>query len=491
VGNVASEIWRLPAPVIAARVRAKELSALEVTGAFLERARAVNPEIKAFLEIFDDATDAAEAVDERIAAGDDPGPIAGVPVAIKDNMCIRGRLCGCASRILEGFRPPYTADAVERVVAAGGVPIGRTNMDEFAMGSSTENSAYFTTLNPWDTSTVPGGSSGGSAAAVASGAAPLAVGSDTGGSIRQPGALCGVVAYKPTYGMVSRYGLIAFGSSLDQIGPFSRDVAGAALLMDAMSAHDERDATSHRGEYPDYSAAVAAGDLAGKRLGVPGEYFIEGIDPEVETLVRAAIGRAEAAGAELVEISLPHTEYAVAVYYVIATAEASSNLARYDGVHYGHRAEKPDGLIPLYSRSRGEGFGAEVKRRVMLGTYALSSGYYDAYYLRALKVRNLMKQDLDSAFETIDYVVCPTSPTAAFKVGERADDPLSMYLSDIFTISANLAGVPAVSIPCGFTSAGLPVGVQVMGRHFDDAGVLAAAATLERTESFTDRWPEL
>ena len=491
MGNVASEIWRLPAPVIAARVRAKELSALEVTGAFLERARAVNPEIKAFLEIFDDATDAAEAVDERIAAGDDPGPIAGVPVAIKDNMCIRGRLCGCASRILEGFRPPYTADAVERVVAAGGVPIGRTNMDEFAMGSSTENSAYFTTLNPWDTSTVPGGSSGGSAAAVASGAAPLAVGSDTGGSIRQPGALCGVVAYKPTYGMVSRYGLIAFGSSLDQIGPFSRDVAGAALLMDAMSAHDERDATSHRGEYPDYSAAVAAGDLAGKRLGVPGEYFIEGIDPEVETLVRAAIGRAEAAGAELVEISLPHTEYAVAVYYVIATAEASSNLARYDGVHYGHRAEKPDGLIPLYSRSRGEGFGAEVKRRVMLGTYALSSGYYDAYYLRALKVRNLMKQDLDSAFETIDYVVCPTSPTAAFKVGERADDPLSMYLSDIFTISANLAGVPAVSIPCGFTSAGLPVGVQVMGRHFDDAGVLAAAATLERTESFTDRWPEL
>jgi len=488
---VASEIWQLPAHKIAAKVRAKELSAVEVTEAYLARAVAVAPEVKAFLEIFDDAPEAAKAVDDCIAGGGDPGVLAGVPVAIKDNMCIRGKVCSCASKILEGFRPPYTATAVERIVAAGGVPIGRTNMDEFAMGSSTENSGYFTTLNPWDTSTVPGGSSGGSAAAVASGSAALAVGSDTGGSIRQPAALCGVVGYKPTYGMVSRYGLVAFGSSLDQIGPFARDVAGAATVMDAISAHDERDATSHRGEYPDYSAAVSAGDLSGKRLGVPAEYFIEGIDPEVETLVRAAIGRAEAAGAELVEISLPHTEYAVAVYYVIATAEASSNLARYDGVHYGHRTENPEGLIPLYSRSRGEGFGAEVKRRIMLGTYALSSGYYDAYYLRALKVRNLIKQDLDAAFEKVDYVVCPTSPTPAFKVGERADDPLAMYLCDIFTISANLAGAPGVSIPCGFTSAGLPVGVQVIGKCFDDAGVLAAAAALERTESFCDRWPEL
>lgn len=476
---------------IAAGVRGKKFTAVEVAQAALARAHELNPRLNAFVTLLDGlALEQARAVDATVAAGRDPGPLAGVPVAVKDNLCIRGARTTCSSKILDQYIPPYTATAVERIVAAGGVTLGKCNLDEFAMGSSTENSAYGPSRNPWDTERVPGGSSGGSAVAVAAGLAPLALGSDTGGSIRQPAALTGVVGLKPTYGRVSRYGLVAFASSLDQIGPFARDAQDAALLTAVMSGADPLDATSAPEPVPaELGNLQPPADLKGVRLGVPKEYFVSGVDPEIERAVRAAIAELQSLGAETVEISLPHSEYGIGVYYLVATAEASSNLARYDGVHYGHRTAAGAGMVEMYARSRAEGFGAEVKRRIMLGTYALSSGYYDAYYLKAQKVRALIKRDFDRAFERCDAIVSPTTPTAAFKLGEKTDDPLAMYLSDIFTISANLAAVPGLAIPCGFTAGGLPIGLQLMGRTFGEAALLKIAAAYQARTGHHARHP--
>ena len=483
----------LSAREIAAGVRAKTYSAEEVARAALARAKALDPTLKVFLTLLEDAAlTQARATDAKIAAGGDPGLLAGVPVAIKDNLCLKGTRTTCASKILDGYVPPYTATAVQRLLDAGATIVGKTNLDEFAMGSSTENSAYGTTRNPWDVSRVPGGSSGGSAVAVAAGIVPLALGSDTGGSIRQPAALCGCLGLKPTYGRISRYGLVAFASSLDQIGPFARDAADAALLCAAISGHDERDATSAAMAAPDELRALKApGDLKGLRLGVPKEYFVKGTDPEVEAAVRRGIADLEALGAKAVEVSLPHSSHGIAVYYLIATAEASSNLAHFDGVHYGHRTSEPGGLVDLYARSRGEGFGAEVKRRIMLGTYALSAGYASKYYLKAQQVRALLKRDFDEAFQKADVIVCPTTPTPAFKIGEKADDPLAMYLSDIFTVTVNLAAIPALSLPCGQTSSGLPIGMQLMGRAFDEAGLLRTAAAYEAKTAHHRKHPAL
>ncbi|MCK6474849.1 MAG: Asp-tRNA(Asn)/Glu-tRNA(Gln) amidotransferase subunit GatA [Planctomycetes bacterium] len=483
----------LSAREIAAGVDEQRFSAEEVAKAAIERAKALDPKLNVFNEILpDQALAQARATDAAVAAGRPVGPLAGVPVAIKDNLCLKDVRTTCSSKILENYIPPYTATAVARLLSAGATILGKTNLDEFAMGSSTENSAFKTTRNPWDTERVPGGSSGGSAVAVAAGIAPLSLGSDTGGSIRQPAALCGIAGLKPTYGRVSRYGLVAYASSLDQIGPFARDAADAALLTSVIAGHDPQDATSSAQPVPAGLADLKApASLKGIRLGVPKEYFIAGTDAEVEAAVKAAIGQLKELGAETVEISLPHTQYAVAVYYLVATAEASSNLARFDGVHYGHRTKEKSSMVEMYARSRAEGFGEEVKRRIMLGTYALSSGYYDAYYLKAQKVRALIKQDFDQAFTKVDAVVCPTSPTAAFKIGEKADDPLSMYLSDIFTISVNLAALPGLSIPCGFTGAKLPIGLQLIGKPFDEAGLLGIAAAYETKSAHHRAHPAL
>ena len=466
---------------MAAGVRAKKFSAVEVAQAALARARALEPKLHPFVTLLDDlALEQARAVDAKIAAGQDAGRLAGVPVGIKDNLCICNTRTTCSSKILAEYVPPYTATVVEKIIAEGGIVIGKTNLDEFAMGSSTENSAFGVTRNPWDPARVPGGSSGGSAVAVAAGIVPLALGSDTGGSIRQPAALTSVTGLKPTYGRVSRYGLVAFASSLDQIGPFARDAQDAALLTAVIAGRDDHDATSAAAPVPaELSALAAPASLKGLRLGVPKEYFIAGTDPEIDRAVRQAIEVFKSLGAETVDISLPHTEHGIAVYYLVATAEASSNLARFDGVHYGHRTKENVGMVEMYARSRAEGFGGEVKRRIMLGTYALSSGYYDAYYLKAQKVRALIKRDFDAAWQRCDAVVCPTSPTPAFKIGEKSADPLAMYLSDIFTITANLASIPALAIPCGFTSAGLPIGLQLMGKPFDEAGLLKSAAAFQ------------
>ncbi len=474
------ELWQLPAREVRDGILTKRFLAREAAEACLARARATEPDIHAFLEITEDlALAAADASDRRVAAGEPPRALEGVPVAIKDNMCLVGAKCTCASKILAEWRPPYNGTVVERLLAAGAVPVGKTNLDEFAMGSSTENSGFGATRNPWDTLRAPGGSSGGSAAAVAAGSAPLAVGSDTGGSIRQPAAFCGVVGMKPTYGRVSRYGLVAFASSLDQIGPFARDVTDAAMLLEAISGGDPRDSTSSSRPAADLAGAIERADVKGLRIGMPKEYFTLGVAPDVESAVRAAASVLEGAGAHVEEVSLPHTEYAVATYYVIATAEASSNLARYDGVHYGHRAEGARNVIDLFSRTRAEGFGAEVKRRVMLGTFALSSGYYDAYYLRALKVRARIRDDFDRAFAKVDVVLGPTAPTVAFGLGEKTADPISMYLSDIFTISANLATIPAVSVPCGVGEGGMPVGLQFIAPAFEEERLFSAARAYE------------
>jgi len=474
-------IWELTASELSEKVRARALSAVEAARAVLDRAHELNPKFGAFLRLTPElAMRQAEEVDRRLAAGDRVGKIAGVPVALKDNLCTEGILTTCASRILANFVPPYSATVVERLAAEGAVFIGKTNMDEFAMGSSTENSAFQPTRNPWGPDTVPGGSSGGSAAAVAAASATAALGSDTGGSIRQPAALCGVVGLKPTYGRVSRYGLVAFASSLDQIGPITKDVRDAALLLQVISGHDPRDSTSSKEPVPDY-VQLLDGDLRGLRVGLPKEYFVAGTDPEVERAVRAAVKVFEALGASTVELSLPHTEFAVATYYIIATAEASSNLARYDGVHYGYRSTGFRDFVQMYSKTRREGFGAEVKRRIMLGTYVLSSGYYDAYYLRASRVRTLIRRDFEEAFRLVDVVLCPTSPTPAFRLGERTGDPLTMYLSDICTIPANLAGVPALSVPCGLSSRGLPIGLQLIANYFAEPLLLRAAYHFERS----------
>ena len=468
------------------------VSALDVCRAAVEQAAAVNPQLNAFnLVASDHALARAADIDRRRAAGETLGPLAGVPIALKDNLCVRDMRTTASSKILEHYLPPYSATVVDRLEAAGAVIIGKTNCDEFAMGSSTENSAFGPVHNPWALDRTPGGSSGGSAVAVAARCAPIALGSDTGGSIRQPASFCGVFGLKPTYGRVSRYGLLAFASSLDQIGPFTTSVADAALTLQVMAGADRNDSTSSSAPVPDYAAALT-GDVRGLRVGVPRAFVTEGVDPAVRQAFDAALQTLQTLGATLVDIELPHARYAIPVYYLVCTAEASSNLARYDGVRYGYRAaaSREQSLREMYSRSRDEGFGAEVKRRIALGTYVLSAGYYDAFYLKALQVRTLMRRDYDAAFERVDVVALPTSPTPPFKLGEKTDDPLQMYLDDIFTVSANLVGLPGISIPCGFAGT-LPIGFQLLGRPFDEATILRAADAFERTTDWHRRTPEL
>ncbi len=450
----------------------KEVTPREVLDSVFSRIDAVEERVKAYVTL------TREKAEEMLAAGN-TGVLSGIPIAVKDNMCTKGIRTTCSSKILENFIAPYESTVTERLAKAGSVFTGKTNLDEFAMGSSTENSAFFTTKNPWDLGRIPGGSSGGSAAAVASGECAAALGSDTGGSIRQPASLCGVVGLKPTYGRVSRYGLVAFASSLDQIGPITKTVKDAAIMLNIMAGRDPLDSTSAPVPVPDFTKAAGM-DVKGIRVGIPKEYFIEGMDPEVEKAVKDAVKKMESMGAIPVEVSLPHTGYAVATYYILATSEASSNLARYDGVKYGFRAGGKD-LLDTYLQTRAQGFGPEVKRRIMLGTYALSAGYYEAYYGRAQQVRTLIKRDFEEAFKAADVIATPTSPTAAFKIGEKSADPLQMYLSDIFTISINLAGLPGISIPCGFTGGGLPIGLQLIGRHFDEETVIRAAHAYEQS----------
>ena len=461
-------------------VREKEVSSRELARAMLDRIDRVDPAINAYITVLrDGAMREAAACDEEQARGILRGPLHGVPVALKDIFCTKGIRTTCGSRILHDFEPPYDATVTERIRSSGAVLLGKQNMDEFAMGSSTETSFFGPARNPWATDRIPGGSSGGTAAAVAAGLCFAGVGTDTGGSIRQPASLCGVVGMKPTYGRVSRYGMIAFASSLDQAGPITRSVPDAAALLSFVAGHDPRDSTSVDAPVPDYSAATGK-EVRGLRIGLPREYFPAGLDRPVRSAVEKAVGALAALGAEPVEISLPHTEYALATYYIIAPAEASSNLARYDGVRYGYRAQGAKGLIEMMSRTRSEGFGEEVKRRIMIGTYALSAGYYDAYYGKAQKVRTLLRGDFAEAFSKVDLIATPTSPTTAFRLGEKVDDPLTMYLSDIFTIPCNLAGIPGISVPCGITPEGLPIGVQLLGRHFDEETLLTAAAAIER-----------
>lgn len=468
---------------------AGELTAVELAEAVLERVIAVDNEVKAYLTLTpEDVLVQARLADDRRAAGEDT-MLLGIPLAIKDVLCTERIPTTCGSRILENFVPPYDATAVARLKTAGAVLLGKTNNDEFAMGSSTENSAFFTTHNPWDLSRVPGGSSGGSAAAVAADECLGALGTDTGGSVRQPASLCGVVGLKPTYGRVSRYGLIAFASSLDQVGVLAKDVTDAAVMLGIIAGHDPRDSTSMDVPVPDYTAALAE-DIQGVRIGVPKEYFIEGMQPEVEVAVHAAVDALAGLGAEVREISLPHTDYALPVYYLIAPAEASANLARYDGVRYSLRVGD-GGLSEMYKTTRGQGFGPEVKRRIMLGTYALSAGYYDAYYLKAQKVRTLIKADFDAAFEQVDVIIAPTNPTTAFRIGEKTHDPLQMYLSDVFTLSMNLAGICGLSLPCGFDGAGLPIGMQVMGPAFGEEQVLRVAYAYEQATDWHTQRPPL
>jgi aspartyl-tRNA(Asn)/glutamyl-tRNA(Gln) amidotransferase subunit A len=472
------------------RMAAGETTSVELTEAVLERIVAVDNDVKAYLTVTPEAAlEQAAAADKRRAGGES-NPLLGIPLAIKDVLCTKGIPTTCGSRILESFVPPYDATAIAQLKTAGAVLLGKTNTDEFAMGSSTENSAYFTTRNPWDLERVPGGSSGGSAAAVAADACVAALGTDTGGSVRQPASLCGIVGLKPTYGRVSRYGLIAYASSLDQIGTLVKDVTDAAILLGAIAGHDPRDSTSIDAPVPDYRAALT-GEVKGVRVGVPKEYFIDGMQPAVETAVRAAVDTLAGLGAEIVEVSLPHTEYALPVYYLIAPAEASANLARYDSVRYGLRVDESSDLIQTYKDTRGQGFGQEVKRRVMLGTYALSTGYYDAYYLKAQKVRTLIKADFDAAFKEADVIVAPTSPTTAFRIGEKADDPLQMYLSDVFTLSMNLAGNCGLSLPCGFDEKGLPIGMQIMGPPLGEEQVLRVAHAYEQATEWGGRRPAL
>ncbi|CUH96357.1 Glutamyl-tRNA(Gln) amidotransferase subunit A [Propionispora sp. 2/2-37] len=464
----------------------KEISAVEITKAVLSRMDQVEERVRAYItQTRDTALRQAQVVDEKLARGETIVPLAGIPGIIKDNMCTRGIKTTCASHMLENFVPPYDATVIEKLAVEGMVMTGKANMDEFAMGGSTENSGFFPTRNPWDMDRVPGGSSGGSAAAVAAGEAIWALGSDTGGSIRQPAAYCGVVGMKPTYGRVSRYGLVAFASSLDQIGPITRDVTDCALVMNAIAGYDPKDSTSINAAVPDYTQALVP-NVKGLKIGIPREYFVDGMDTEVEHTVRKAIEQLVALGAECKEIAMPNTEYALSAYYLIAPAEASSNLARYDGVGFGHR-EPGNDIVAMYKKTRSEAFGPEVKRRIMLGTYALSSGYYDAYYLKALQVRTLVKQDFDRAFEDVDVLVTPTAPTTAFKIGEKTNDPLAMYVQDICTIPVNLAGVPGISVPCGFAG-GLPVGMQIIGKPLDEETIIRVAYTFEQSNDYHKRF---
>jgi aspartyl-tRNA(Asn)/glutamyl-tRNA(Gln) amidotransferase subunit A len=480
----------LPALTIAdlqSVLRRREVSPQEVVDALRARIDAIDPEVGAYLSLDMEAA-AKEAEKTNVDL-----PLGGVPVAIKDIINVMGQPCTCASKILHGYRAIYDATVIQRLRAAGAIPFGKTNLDEFAMGSSTENSAMKLTRNPWDLSRVPGGSSGGSAAAVAADAAFGALGSDTGGSIRQPAALSGVVGLKPTYGRISRFGLVAFASSLDQIGPLTKTVRDAAVVMNAIAGQDPQDSTALNEPVPDYTARLGR-DLRGVRLGLPKEYLIEGIDSQVKTAIDDAVKQMSSLGAEIIEVSLPTTEYAIAVYYIVATAEASANLARFDGVRYGYRAENPKDMLDLYGRTREEGFGPEVKRRIILGTYVLSSGYYDAYYLRAQKVRELIRRDFARAFKKVDALVSPTSPVPAFKLGERVADPLQMYLADIFTIAANLAGICGISVPCGFAEVDghrLPIGLQLLGKALDEARILQIAHAYEQSTEWHKARPPI
>ncbi len=477
------ELWQ--------RLEKGEVSSLEVTRSVFKRIADVDETIAAYLEIDEKgALIQAESADERRRKGDATTPVTGIPLGLKDLLSTVGLKTTCGSKMLADYRPEYDATVVTRLREAGAVITGKLNMDEFAMGSSTENSAFKPTCNPWDSGRVPGGSSGGSTAAVASATAIATLGSDTGGSIRQPASFCGVVGMKPTYGRVSRYGLIAFASSLDQIGPVTLTVADAALLLSVIAGHDERDSTSVNTPVPDYYGNLKQ-DIKGLKIGVPKEYFGAGLDPEVEAAVRLGCRQLADAGAQFADVSLPHTDYAVATYYLLATAEASSNLARYDGVKYGFRAENTDGLLDMYRTTRAQGFGDEVKRRIMLGTYALSAGYYDAYYRKAQQVRTLITRDFDEVFADNDIIVAPVCPTPAFAFGEKIDDPLSMYLSDILTIPVNLAGLPAISVPCGFTKSGLPIGLQLIAKPFAEETLLRVAWHYEQMAGWAGRRPEL
>ncbi len=474
----------ITAEKLVALYRNRDLTAVEVVTNALQTIEEMDKDVRAFITVCHErALEDARRIDARIAAGEPLERLAGVPVAIKDNITIRDLPTTCASKILENYIPPYTATAVERLRQAGAIVLGKTNLDEFAMGSSTENSGFFVTRNPHDLTRVPGGSSGGSAASVASGMALIALGSDTGGSIRQPASFCGVVGLKPTYGRVSRYGLVAFASSLDQIGCFSKTVRETAQVLETISGFDHYDSTSADAAVDEYTKGLDQ-TIKQTRIGVPAEYFVPGMDPEVKTKIEASIKMFEGLGCEIEQITLPHTEYAIATYYLIATAEASSNLARYDGVRYGFREAGASSLQEMYRRTRMEGFGKEIKRRILLGTYALSAGYYDAYYLKALKARTLILQDFQKAFERVDVVLTPTAPSVAFKIGEKVADPLSMYLSDIFTITCNLSGLPGISIPCGKNSDGLPIGLQLMANHFQEALLLRVAHHFEKARGF-------
>ncbi|MFO7323812.1 MAG: Asp-tRNA(Asn)/Glu-tRNA(Gln) amidotransferase subunit GatA, partial [Chloroflexota bacterium] len=484
-----SDLTELTVTQAVAGLRARDFSAVELTQAYLDRIDRLDGTIGAYITVTPElALQQARQADEALARGE-AGPLAGVPLAVKDVLSTRDIETTCASRILKGYIPPFTATAIQRLFDAGMVLLGKTNMDEFAMGSSTENSACGLTRNPWDLERVPGGSSGGSAAAVAARMAAAAIGTDTGGSIRQPGAFCGVVGLKPSYGRVSRYGLIAFGSSLDCAGPLTHTVEDAARLLQIMAGHDPLDSTSMPVETPDYTAALT-GDVRGLRIGVPKEYFIDGMQAEVEAAVRAAIAHLESLGAQIVDISLPHTDYSMPVYYIIAPAEASANLARYDGIRYGQRVEK-GAMWETYKATRGQGFGPEVKRRIMLGTYALSAGYYDAYYGKAQQVRTLIRRDFDEAFKEVDIIAAPVTPTTAYGIGENIDDPVKMYLGDVFTLPASLAGLAAISLPCGRDSQGLPIGLQIIGPAFGEARVLQAAHAYETTTEWHKAAPQV
>ena len=479
-----------PLTTLTAALAARELSAVELMQAVIARTEAVEPRVQAFNSRNEaDALAQASASDARRAAGAARGPLDGIPVGLKDIIAVEGQPLTASSKILANFVSPYDATVTRKLKQAGAVLWGRLNMDEFAMGSSTENSAFHPTCNPWDLTRVPGGSSGGSAAALAAGEAIATLGSDTGGSIRQPAALCGLVGLKPTYGLVSRYGLAAYASSLDQIGPFGRTVEDTAVLLGAIAGHDELDSTSFKSAVPDYRAALSA-PRPPARIGLPQEYFGAGLDPEVAAAVEAAVKFYQERGCTVQPVSLPHTRYCLDTYYIIATAEASSNLARYDGIRYGHRSPAAADAIGIYAQSRAEGFGPEVKRRIILGTYVLSSGYYDAFYLRAQKVRTLIRQDFLHAFQEVDALLTPTSPIPAFKLGEKSD-PLAMYLLDIYTIGVNLAGLPAMSVPCGFTRSGLPIGLQLIGRPFQEASLLALAHTYEQAHDWHTSHPKL
>jgi len=472
-------------------LKSRKLSSVELTRACLERIKEAEPRVHALVTVTDQAAlKQAEAADRLLAQKDNNNPLTGIPMLVKDNMCTRGVRTTCSSKILENFVPPYDATVVEKLNNAGAVILGKANMDEFAMGSSTENSALFTTGNPWDLSRVPGGSSGGSAAAVAAGEAIYALGSDTGGSIRLPAGFCNVVGLKPTYGRVSRYGLVAFASSLDQIGPLTQDVTDCALVLNAIAGYDHRDSTSVPHPTPDYTQCLST-ELKGLKIGIPREYFMAGIQPEVEAAIRTAIDKLAGLGARIDgEVSLPHTPYALAVYYIIAPSEASANLARYDGVKYGFSYKETDNMWTAMEKTRQHGFGAEVKRRIMLGTYALSAGYYDAWYLKAQKVRTLIRREFDQLFEKFDALITPTSPTVPFKIGEKTDDPLQMYLSDVCTIPVNIAGLPAISIPAGFAD-GLPIGMQIIGKPFSEETILKIAYAYEQATEWHKRRPEI